>query len=384
MKKGNRLLAAVLSLVLCLSVFIPIPAGAATPIFVAVNDRVLELSADTMPVWVGDELYIPYSILDAKSTGVRWSLYCSYARTNHILTVYDLDRRMFLDFDLREGTCFDGVTWEKYDGGAVLRGSRPYLPLKMVCAYFGLEYSYQEITQGILLRIKNEEVVLSDERFIDAADNVLNLRLKEYNQSIGIESPNSTPATPGTPSGGEGQEEKRVPTYLAFRCGNAENLESLLVLLESRKVNAVVFVTPELVETRSDLIFWLAGAGHTVGLWAEGEDPDEVQQSLAQGSRALEREVFLRTTVVHAPSEYLSWLEREGWVCWNSTLELSPGDGDGATYFARRTLARLEGRTKSVYLMLDVSSNTLRVLPTLLTRLEEEGFDLDLPLETRL
>ena len=384
MKKGNRLLAAVLTLVLCLGLFAPVTVQAATPVFIAVNDRVLELSAETMPIWVGEEIYIPYSVLDSNANGVHWGIYCRYIKTDHILSVFDVDKRRFLEFDLREGICFDGLTGEVYDGGAVLRGSRPYLPLEMVCDHFGLEYSYQEIVQGMLLRIKNDEVVLTDVRFVDAAVNVLNLRLKEYNQSIGIESPDPSPSGSGTPTGGETVTEKRVPTYLAFRCYDSENLETLLLMLENRNVNAVIFLPPELVEERRDLIFWLSGAGHTVGLMAEGADPDAITKSLALGSRALEQAAFLRTCVVHAPAEYQSWLEREGWVCWNSTLELTPGDGDGATNFARRTLARLEGRTKSTYLLLDVSSHTLRVLPTLLTRLKEAGFDLDLPLETRL
>lgn len=384
MKKGKNLLAAVLSLVLCLSIFVPIPAGASTPVFVAVNDRVLEISADTTPIWIENEIYIPYSILDAKSNGVRWGLYCSYIKTDNFLTVYDVDQRLFLDFDLRAGTCYDSLTGEKFAPGAVLRGSRPYLPLKLICEYFGLEYSYQEIKQGKLLRIKNEDVVLSDEVFIEAASNVLNLRLKEYNQSIGLESPDPTPSAPGTPSGGESQVEKQVPTYLAFICDQADQLATLLLALEGRGVYAVIFVTPELVEERGDLMFWISGAGHTLGLVAEGEDPDQIMQCLARGSRALEKEAFLRTAVVHAPAEYLGWLEREGWVSWNSTLELVPGDGDGATSFARRTLTRLEGRTKATYLLLENNSNTLRILPTLLSRLEEAGFETDLPLETRL
>ena len=382
--KKSRLLAAVLSLVLCLSIFVPIPAEAATPIFVAVNDRVLELSADTMPIWVGDEMYIPYSALDANTNGVRWGLYCSYAKSDNLITVYDADKRIFLDFDLREGTCRDSLTGEEYAPGAILRGNRPYLPLNLMCEFFGLDYSYREIAQGMLLRIKSDEVVLSDSTFVEAAANVLNLRLKEYNQATGAESATPAPSTPGTSTGGTAQVEKRVPTYLAFRCEQAENLAALLLTLENRNVHAVIFVTPELVEERGDLIFWLTGAGHTVGLMATGADPNEIQQSLARGSRALEKEAFLRTTVAHAPAEYLSWLEGEGWVCWNSTLELNPGDGDGATNFARRTLTRLEGRTRATYLLLNTGSNTLRILPMLLTELEKAGFEPDIPLETRL
>ncbi len=384
MKKGNKLLAAVLALILCLCVVMPAPAGAATPIFVAINDRVLEATAETMPIWVGNDIYIPYSVLDANTNGVRWGLYCRYIKTDHILSVSDVDKRRFLEFDLREGTSFNALTGEHFDGGAILRGSRPYLPLELVCDFFGLEYSYHTITQGKLLRIKSDEVVLTDERFIDAAVNVLDMRLKEYNQANGIETPAPAPTTPEAPTVGTPKVEKQVPTYLAFTCGNAEELESLLIVLESSDIHAVIFLAPELIRERGDLVFWISGAGHTVGLTATGADPNEILQSLEQGSRALAEEAFLRTDVVRAPAEYLSWLEDEGWVCWNSTLELSPTDRDNSTYFTNRVLTRLDGRTRATYLLLENSGNTLRVLPTLLKELEEAGFVPDLPLEIRL
>ena len=384
MKKGNKLLAVLLVLMLCLGIVMPAPAGAAAPIFVAINERVLEVTAETTPIWVGDDIYIPYSVLDANTNGVRWGLYCRYIKTDHILSVSDVDKRRFLEFDLREGTSFNALTGEHCDGGAILRGSRPYLPLELVCDFFGLEYSYHTIPQGKLLRIKNDEVVLTDERFFDAAVNVLDMRLKEYNQANGLEAPAPAPTTPGTPSGGTAQVEKRVPTYLAFTCRNAEELESLLVALESSGIHAVIFLTPELIRERGDLVFWVSGAGHTVGLIATGGDPNEILQSLERGSRALAEEAFLRTGVVRAPAEYLSWLEDEGWVCWNSTLELNPTDMDNSAAFANRVLARLGGRTRATYLLLENSDNTLRILPTLLKELEKAGFVPDLPLEIRL
>ena len=193
-----------------------------------------------------------------------------------------------------------------------------------------------------------------------------------------------TASAPAPSTGESNTPDVSVPLYLAFRCEDAFSLELLLVMLETRKAHAVIFVTPELARERGDLMFWISGAGHTVGLMAEGANPDEITQSLAQGNRALEQEAFLRTTVVHAPAEYLSWLEREGWVCWNSTLDLIPGAGDTAGTFARSTVKRLEGRTKATYLSMQVSEHTLRVLPTLLAQLDEAGFELAVPLETRL
>ena len=384
MKKGNKLLTAVLALVLCLGIVMPAPAGAATPIFVAINDRVLEATAETMPIWVGDEMYIPYSALDANTNGVRWGIYCSYIKTDHTLSVFDADKRKFLEFDLREGTSFNALTGEPCDGGAILRGSRPYLPLEMVCDFFGLESSYHSVNQGKLLRIRSDEAVLTDVRFLDAAVNVLDMRLKEYNQANGIETPAPAPANPGTPSGGTAQVEKRVPTYLAFTCKSAEDLATLLLSLENSGIHAVIFLTPELIRERGDLVFWISGAGHTVGLTAAGADPAEITRSLEEGNRALAEEAFLRTDVVRAPAEYLGWLEEEGWVCWNSTLEPVPTDKEGAVSFAGRVLSRLQGRTRATYLLLESSGNTLRVLPTMLKVLEEAGFVPDLPLETRL
>jgi len=82
--------------------------------------------------------------------------------------------------------------------------------------------------------------------------------------------------------------------------------------------------------------------------------------------------------------DFQSVLEDEGWVCWSDTQELIPRDTDGANYFSRKVLAQLEGRTRVTYLSLTADANALRILPTLLNRLEEEGFALQLPLEYRL
>lgn len=384
MKKGKKLMAAVLSVVLCLSLFGPMSVWAATPVFVAVNDRVLELTAETAPIMVGEDRYIPYTVFNGSTNGVRWSLQCSYSKADNHLSVYDLDKRLFLEFDLREGICWDGLTGEDFKLGAVLRGNRIYLPLDQTCQHFGLTYSDRTIPQGKLLRIKDSDAVLTDSSFIDAATNVLNMRLREYNQQNAVESAGPGQSAPGTSTGESKEPEVSVPVYLSFRCEDADALGLLLMMLETRKAHGVIFVSPELARERGDLMFWITGAGHTLGLLSEGTNADEVRSSLSEGRRALEEEAFLRPTVAYAGAEYREGLEQEGWVCWNSTLDLTPAAGDAAGTFARRTLTRLEGRTKATYLSLDVSEHTLRVLPTLLAQLEDAGFELALPLETRL
>lgn len=387
MKKGKNYLAWLLALVLCLSVLVPMPVRAADVCFTAINDRVLELTNDTMPIWSGGVLYAPHSTFDAASNGVFWNLECSYNRNTNMITVFDIEQRLFLEFDLREGTCQDGLTGEDYDQGAILRGGRPYLPVGLICGFFDLTYSYRTIDQGKILRIRDDEAVLSDSKFLDAATNTLNSRLREYNQQNAVETPPAAPVTPSTPQPPvqqEPEDEQRVDTYLSFRCDSAELLEAILVILDSRNVYGMFFLTPELIEQRSDLVLWMQGAGHSVGLLAQGEGIDQVRAALEAGDRALASQVFSRTTVAYTDQAHRETLEQEGWICWNSTLDLTVGNSVGPTYFANRVIGQLGSRTSAAYLSMNVGENTVRVLATLLDRLEDEGFVLRVPLETRL
>lgn len=385
MKRGKKLFAAGVTLALCLTILFSLPVRAAEVTFTAVNDSVLKLSADTMPVWSDGVLYTPYTTFDAAYNGVNWDIECIYTKGGSMVTVMDLERRKFLEFNLRDGTSCDGLTGETFAHGAITRNGQPYLPVRTVCDFFDLNYSYRDIEQGSLLRIKNEDVVLGDRIFVEAAVNVLELRLQAYLQSQNPGTPQEQPdVSVVIPPEPEQEDEQRVNTYLALRCEAAEEIPALLSVLEARGVHAVFFVTPELARQRGDLISWMLGAGHSVGLLAEGESLEQTRELLERGSRGLEQQAFVRTTVASVPTEYRETLEQEGWVCWNGTLELRPGDNDGPSYFARRTLNQLNGRTRSTYLSLEAGSNTLRVLPTLLKRLEEEGFDLAVPLETHL
>ena len=384
MKRGKRILAGAAALCLCLSMLFTLPARAAEVTFTAVNDTVLRLTDESMPIWSDGVLYTPYTTFDAAYNGVNWDIECIYTKGGNMVTVMDLDRRKFLEFNLREGTCCDGLSGESFLHGAVIRNGQPYLPVRIVCDFFDLSFSYQEIEQGSLLRIKNEDVVLNDRIFVEAAVNALELRLQAYNQS---QNPGSS-QEPGTsttiPSVPEPEDEQSVATYLAVRCEREAQIPSILSVLEEHDVHVLFFVTPEIARQRGDLIVWMLGAGHSVGLLAEGESLEQTRKLLAEGSLALEQQAFVRTTVASVPTEYRETLEAEGWVCWNGTLELRPGDNDGPSYFSRRTLNQLSGRTRSTYLSLVAGENALRVLPTLLRRLEEEGFELAVPLETRL
>ena len=384
MKYGKKFLGILLVLVMCLSVLTPTSVQAADICFTAIDESVLKLTNESMPVWSGGVLYAPYTTFNEIDNGIsKWGIQVSYSKTTNKVTVFDT--RRFLEFDLKTGTCWDDLTGIAYSGGAIVRGGRPYLPVGIVCEHFGMTYSYREIEQGSLLRIMTEKAVIADSRFLDAADNVLNHRLKEYNQSQAGTTPSTGTTTPQNPNQNLPPEsDQNVDTYLAFRCEDGEYLEAVLSLMDSMREKGMFFLTRELIETRGDLVMRILGSGNSVGILARADSAEETRALLNESRQALAQQVFFTTNVAHVPADFREELEQEGWICWNSTLDLTPEDNSGANYFARRTLTQLGNRTRDTYLSVNISANTVRILPTLLRSLDEKGFELELPLETRL
>lgn len=386
MKKSRKRIPKLLAAVLCLALLVTLPVSAADLYFTALNDTVLPLSSDTMPVWSGGQLYVPYTVFDGSANGgIDLGIYCSYNRdTGSLAFMYNMSK--ILVFNVKTGTCRDEMTGEHYSAKAIMRNGRPYVPLNTVCGFFGLEWSYNSISQGYLVRIKSDAVVLSDVKFIDAAGELINRRLREYNQSL---NPTPDPATPTTPQVTPNPDEDdpssaSVRTYLAFLCRAGCELGAVLDALDGQGKYVLFLMTPQALEENSDLVRRILGTGHSIGILAEGNNLEETQALLEAGNRVLEQTVRTRTTLAWAPKDQRSVLEGEGWVCWKETFSLSPSDTVGPNTFASSTLRRLEGRTRTTYLTLPGTANTGRVLTVLLRQLDSNNFVVSTPLETRL
>ena len=382
MKKFRRLLCLPLIAALCLGLMVPLPAQAADIYFTSVNDRLLPLTSDTMPTWSEGVLYVPYTVFDSRATEANLGLSSSYSKGENQVTIYKL--RQFLQFDLNNGTCQDGITGESYQAHAIMRNGIPYVPVGTVCRFFDLEYSYTTIAQGYLVRIKNDAVILSDSKFIDGASNLINRRLREYNQSIApAPETDPTPVTP-TPSVTEEEDPSDVRVYLAFQCQEREGLEEILDALDDAGVCALFLMTPQLLEEESALVRRMLASGHSVGLLAEGDSLEETRQLLSRGNALLEGTLCLRTTIACVPKDQRSALEEEGWVCWSETMALAPTATVGVNTFAANTLNRLEKRTWDTYVTMEGDANAARVLPTLLRQMKNSHYVVSIPLETRL
>ena len=138
------------------------------------------------------------------------------------------------------------------------------------------------------------------------------------------------------------------------------------------------------LERQDDLLYRILGSGHSVGLLAEGSTLAATRQLLEEGGQVLERVGYTRTTLALVPESQRSALEAEGWVCWDETGSAIPEAGTGASSHANAVIRAIPSRSQQAYITLDAGSESARVLPTLLTRLEARSYAVSVPLETRL
>ena len=385
MKRTKNWIVWLLTAALCLGL-LAAPARAETICFVALNDNIPPISGDTIPIWSGGVLYVPYTIFDRTLVNnVDLGVYVSRSSTS--VTLWNM--RQILVFDLVTGACWDDISGEVFDyARAIVRNGRPYVPLQMVCDFFGLSCSYINLPQGDMVRIKSSDVGLNDAEFVDAAGDLINRRLREYSQSL---TPDPTPAVPSDPPqtnlGDDPEEETStgsVSTYLAFACESGAGIGEILDTLDGRDVYALFLLTPQVIAEEGDLVRRILGTGHSLGILAQGTGLEQTRALPEEGNQLLEALVRTRTTVACVPEGQQTALEREGWICWEETLALAPSDTVGANTFASNTLRRLEGRTRSTYLTMEGGENTARVLSSLLRQLENNSFVVTIPAETRL
>lgn len=389
MKRWKR--SAALVLVLTMLVTLLNTAQAAGNIYLtAVNENLLELTSDTMPTWSNGVLYVPYTVFDGSYTGINLGISSSYSRDEGTVTLYTLQQMVV--FDLNRGTCYNPLTEQTLSGRAILRNGRPYVPVAAVCSYFGLSYSVIDIDEGYIVRIKSSGVVLSDYSFVDSAQNSIRNRIRDYNQANqsqptpGVLPPTYNPEEPDTditvPD--DPVDADVIPTYLAFACEDSQGLSEILDTLDSRNQRAIFFFDAQGLEREDDLIFRILGSGYSIGLLAQGRSASAANRLLEQANQTLSQVAYTRTSVVLVPESQREELEAEGWICWNETASAVPTQGVGSNTHANQVLSRISGNYSRVYLTLDASSETARVLPTLLRRLSEEGYGVSVPLETRL
>ena len=279
------LLAAALCALLALGIAVPVFGSSGTVYLMAVNERVLEVTGENMPTVMNGVLYVPYTMLSIRDTGINMGVSAQYSTTRR--TVLVSDGKSGIVFDVQASTAQD-LQGNPGPARAMVRNSMTFLPIDYLCAYFGsISCSRVYSRHGTVIRVTNASAVLRDAEFVVAADTagLLADSLRAYYASIAppeTAAPTAKPPAPTpTPTASPVQAEVR----LALRWG--EQGEEMARLLESRGERAMFLFTVEELREGDDAVRRLIAAGHTVGLALTGGDAGTCAAQLEEGRRLL-------------------------------------------------------------------------------------------------
>ena len=355
-----------------------------TVYFMAVNEVVLDLNAETMPVVVRGVMYVPYTMFDSYSSGISLGVFASYNKDKNTAMVYNRSRALI--FDLAENTSYDKDS--SYSYKALIRNSTVYLPVKAVCDYFTeLNYSLIPLDYGYIVRVKSDSAVLTDGDFAPAAE----YRARPmYNAYVRGLSPSPSPSESGTPDPGGTSEPAPTPSgtdqpegstvYLAFRCIDGEGLDAIQSALARYQVYGLFFFYPEALADQDDRIRALAADGHRIGLLLDRAAPDELQAQAALGNELLRH--ILRSGSRTVLLEDGGAQAGEGLFVWNTTVDGTPG----ARSAVRQSLdiIRAAERDDPSFVLLDDSAQSATALSRVLDTLTGESCQFRLAVETVL
>lgn len=363
MTQGKRLLSLLLSVLMLCTLLPPRASAAPTLYFTAVNDRMCDLNDETMPFWQNGLLYVAGATVDGPDDlGIRYS----YNQEKSVAILYKGQRVLYCD--LTAGTMENNRTGEQYAGSPIVRSGMVFFPITALAKMFDLKYSSTKIAYGYLLRIRDDNAVLSDEYFIDAATDPIQKRYAQYERAhAAAEQENETPAQVETPV-----RRDDLTVYLLLPAPNGFMLTQLLSTLENYQSHATLLLTPELLESAGDGVRRAAATGNAVALCISAETADEALAQIERGNDALWRAASLRTRLVYLESadKTLRAAVVGAGYC-PITINTSDFTRSG-THWADTAL-KWAGRSTSVRLYLGAESGVSSALGTALSRLRAEN-----------
>ena len=363
MTRGKRLLSLLLSVLMLCTLLPPRASAAPTLYFTAVNDRMCDLSDETMPFWQNGLLYVAGATVDGPDDlGIRYS----YNQEKSVAILYKGQRVLYCD--LTAGTMENNRTGEQYAGSPIVRSGMVFFPITALAKMFDLKYSSTKIAYGYLLRIRDDNAVLSDEYFIDAATDPIQKRYAQYERAhAAAEQENETPAQVETPV-----RRDDLTVYLLLPAANGSMLTQFLSTLENHQSHATLLLTPELLESAGDGVRRAAATGNAVALRIDAATAAEALAQIERGNDALWHAASLRTRLVYLESADKTL---RATVAGAGYCPLTVNTSDftrSGTHWADTAL-KWAGRSTSVRLYLGAESGVSSALGTALGRLRAEN-----------
>ena len=361
----RRLLCILLTAVLAVSLIAPPSLAEEDVFFTAVNNTLLDLNAETMPVSYNSMIYVPCSVFNSRALDT----YSYYSRGTQIALISDGSST--LTFDMGAGNSYD-EEGNAYRYAAIYANDTAYVPAFFVADFFGLGYSYIRREDRHIVRLTLGDV-LSDEAFFSAASSLMDARLNQYLgaqeaplPATAAPSPAPPPATPRpTPTQPpQGIDRSGVTVHLCF-LGLNEDSAALLDRLEEAGVPACFFASAGDLYSWPDLVRRILGSGCGLGFLVR----EEPEAGYGEFSRAL-RETAMSVSFLAAGAGLSPASEEEA-----AALELRFLSGAEALTTEAACARRLASAKEQCELLL---SGHFAELPELLFRLKEENYSVEL------
>jgi len=334
---------------------------------ISVDDDLMPPRQNTMPFWEEGQLYVPYTAFQGIYSDSLGVVYTVTVDPDVVILYKVADgKTKVLTFGLSTGLVQDGEK-NTYPMNAMVKNGVVFFPVGPVTEYFGLTYTYNITDIVPLIRIKSDDVVLTDSRFITIADSLMRQYYNRYEKEVGV----PDQETPGTQVTYTGQW-----IYPVFTVTSAESTAALAGVLQRREMQATFLMTPQQLEEERDLVRALVGMDQGIGILPDTDRAEEVPEQLRRGSAALWAAARSTTRMVWLGEELADAAESAeqlGYCPMECVLDAGnrPMTSEARAESLYTRLGAMDSRSLTLYLGED-SKNTA-ALGSLLTRLESGG-----------
>jgi len=258
-KKIKRIVAAVICIAAVIGVVSVFGASASQyDCFTVLGDRLLPLEKATLPALFGTTLYVPGKHFE------YFDITISYVSSTDNYSLQKGNRR--LNFYLSRGSGFD-QDGKKLDYGAETVSGVVFLPIDVVCDHFGLKNYRIPHYPASILRITDNNTMVSDEMFLNLYSGVMNEDWARYAGSAATPTPLPPPPEPSanaTPNPLPSYE--RTTLYLSFWGIERNAAREALGTLSRSALKACFYFSADEIRDYPDLVREIAGKGHSVGI----------------------------------------------------------------------------------------------------------------------
>ncbi len=347
----------------------PIPGDAVLSgvYMIAVSDDLMEPEIETMPFWKDNRLYVPETVFRG-IYGESLDVFCAIGHARSAAILYRNSNGKYLAFELKTGNVYDS-DGKSYTVSAIEKNGYIFFPLLQVTEFFDLTYSNTPTDTVPLLRIKSDTTILDDQRFIDAARNLMRQYYNRYEKKVlANQESGEDPDTPPVKSG------QRI--HLVFTVTEAAQTKMLASTLFRRNMQATFLLTPEQMEQEPELLRTLVGMKHGIAICPDEGSEEPLEQQLGRGNTALWAAARSTTRIAHLSKDTdvtQKELEELGYCAVNCRIDASrsPLTSSARAESLYKRIGSISGDAVTIFLGED-DNNTVG-LGKLLTQLSEAG-----------